>query len=536
MDAIEDFDSAQLLGIDLSTVERILKPKMVVVDASQGGYGWPSCVMEKGDDLTIHVFEPDYEKRREIEEELNGEVYDGKVVLHQFDVADIVPEKLRQRGGQWSIGVLFLGARPDALDVIRSLSDLYERGRIDYTIFTPTQDDLNSIVDELGRTRTEVFKLGNSNECVAVTDRFRNKMRGKTQFNSFGIAAVCEEFGIACKGVIQLGGAFGEDGPDFIAAGASRVLMIEANPELYEKICARYASDSRFVVVNCAATDKIGPVEFRLMSQPLSSSMLPLSYHKEIYPEIDEVKRLQVDGLTLDHVMQQLSEAGVSPGEFNILKMDIQGAEILAMKGGIKTLAGIDAILTEVAIKPLYEGGASLDDMDQAMNTLGFVRIATNFAEHVDWGDAFYVRAHPVSPVAVSPSPAPRPSSGIMPMAIDAPTLAAAQEKWDPMPLRVARQQLTQRLINLTTEQVGQQFKQDIWPRMKELMTSRLNLMPLLWEEFVASQQLAHSASMGQSHPKFVNCLLATMLYRPMSQITLPMDKTVLPRWLVEVE
>ena len=522
-DFVDEFD----LGIDLSTVERVLRPKMSVLDASQGGFRWPAAVMEKGDDLTIHIFEPDYEMRREIEEELNSEVYDGKVVLHQFDVADLVPEKLRQRLNAWSIGMLYLGERPDAAGVIRSLRDLYQRGRIDYTIFTPPADDLNLIVDELAMSRTEVFKLGGGNQCLAVTDRFRNKISGKVHFNAFGVAPVCKEFGIDCRGVIQLGGAFGEDGADFLAAGAKRIVMVEANPESYEKICGRYAADARFVIVNCAVTDKNGPIAFRVMNNPVSSSVLPLSYHKEIYPDIDEVRQVTVDGMTMDTMMGELATAGVGMNEFNVLKMDIQGAEILALKGGVKTLAGIDAILTEVAIKPLYEGGASLDEMDDLLGRAGFVRMAINTADHVDWGDAFYVRQ--TRPVSINSTT--KESSEFLD-SID----PASMVKWDAMPLRVKRQQLTQRLINLSTDELSKVFKADVWPAMKQIMVSDLRLVPLLFEEFVASQQLAHSASMGTSHPKFVNCLLAAMLYRPVGEITLPLDKSVIPKWLTEVE
>lgn len=515
-------------ALDLRVVKKVIRPGMVVVDASRGGPDWAHCVLELVGAVTIHMFEPDQEAFRELEEELSADVYDGRVVLHRFDLCDVLPEKLRERLGAWSIGILFLGNRPDASSAIQCMGKLYARGRIDYTIMTPPADDLGLIVDEMSMSRTEVFRLpGCGQELLAVSDRFRNLIRGRTQHNDFGVMEVCKEFGIECRGVIQLGAAYGEDGADLLAAGARRIVMVEANPALYPGLAARYARDVRFITVHCAITDQDGTINLRVMSQPLSSSVLPLSHHKEVYPDIDEVKQVEVDSRTLDSMMRELDEAGVEAGEFNFMKMDIQGAEILALKGGAKMLQGIDAILTEVFFTPLYEGSASIDEIDEVLESHGFVRVATNSVNHESWGDAFYVRCEPRK--------SDQPCAEVMPMKSAASIDPASQVVWDAMPLRVERQKLTQHLINLSSEELGRSFKTQVWPFMQKVMGSDLRMMPLLMEEYVASEQLAQSASQGKSHPKFVNCMLAAMLYRPLSEITLPLDRSEIPQWLVDV-
>ncbi len=71
-------------------------------------------------------------------------------------------------------------------------------------------------------------------------------------------------------------------------------------------------------------------VSLRLNSYDFSSSILPLKQHRDIYPHMLEVGEVTVTAKTLDGL---LKEQSLIHTEFNILVLDIQGAELLALHG-----------------------------------------------------------------------------------------------------------------------------------------------------------------------------------------------------------
>ncbi|MEW6065207.1 MAG: FkbM family methyltransferase [Bacillota bacterium] len=92
---------------------------------------------------------------------------------------------------------------------------------------------------------------------------------------------------------------------------------------------------------------------------------------------------------TLDRLITELE---LTPEDFNILNIDIQGAELKALKGAVNVLHFIEVINTEVNFKELYEGCALIHEIDEFLEEHGFERIETTCPFHPSWGDAFYVR------------------------------------------------------------------------------------------------------------------------------------------------
>jgi hypothetical protein len=108
-----------------------------------------------------------------------------------------------------------------------------------------------------------------------------------------------------------------------------------------------------------------------------------------LYPDIQETHQLIVKSKTLDTLLKELE---FNLTDFNILNMDIQGAELLALQGATNWLKYVDAINTEVNYEELYEGCALIDQVDNFLERHGFERVATTSPYHPSWGDAFYVR------------------------------------------------------------------------------------------------------------------------------------------------
>ncbi|MEG4212273.1 FkbM family methyltransferase [Microcoleus sp. S13_B4] len=200
---------------------------------------------------------------------------------------------------------------------------------------------------------------------------------------------LCQQYSIPPRGVLHIGAHEGQEMQEYQVMGVEKVLFVEANPSVFERLKANIAGIPNVWLANCAVSNQNGTVNLRVNSHDMSSSILPLKLHKEIYPGMVEVNQVTVPSRTLDSLLQ---ESGLNSSEFNLLVIDIQGAELLALQGAGETLKYIDAISTEVNCEELYEGCALINQVDDYLKEYGFQRVAVATPSHPSWGDAFYVK------------------------------------------------------------------------------------------------------------------------------------------------
>jgi hypothetical protein len=77
---------------------------------------------------------------------------------------------------------------------------------------------------------------------------------------------------------------------------------------------------------------------------------------------------------------------------YNFINLDIQGAELKALKGMEEYLPNIDYIYTEVNNDQVYKGCNVVTEIDEYLKTFGFHRVETSWCENYRWGDAFYCK------------------------------------------------------------------------------------------------------------------------------------------------
>jgi len=199
---------------------------------------------------------------------------------------------------------------------------------------------------------------------------------------------------LAPRGVIHVGAHHGEELPLYKRMGFRPILFVEANPDLADALRRKTAGDPDVIVVNCAVSDTDGQATLRITSNDLSSSILPLKLHRQIYPSIDETRQVTVPAR---RIVTLLAELNLSPNSFNFLHLDIQGAEFMALKGAAETLPHIQAIVTEVNFEELYAGCGLFDDLDDFLTAQGFKPQVVTCPFHSSWGDAFYARPIPLA-------------------------------------------------------------------------------------------------------------------------------------------
>lgn len=195
-------------------------------------------------------------------------------------------------------------------------------------------------------------------------------------------------FGVKCTGVLHLGASIGEELDFYESRNVQKILYVEANPEVHARLDERVHQLSKPLDIRTfcfAASDKEEELDFYLTSNLKSSSILEMAEHKDLYPFITDSGKITVQA--------KRAETVFSPDDFekiNAMVLDIQGAELKALKGCDSLLHQIDFIISEVHFGELYVGSPRIENLDDFLKTKGFRRIDT-ISNAKNWGDALYV-------------------------------------------------------------------------------------------------------------------------------------------------
>jgi FkbM family methyltransferase len=192
------------------------------------------------------------------------------------------------------------------------------------------------------------------------------------------------EYGITPFGVIHVGMHKAEEYPIYKKACVNNIIFIEANKELAYNC---NIDDESCIIVHAAVSDKVEEVEFHITNNSESSSILELGEHAQIYPHIKNVDSVKMKTVTLDTILKKIN---VFIPSLNILNLDIQGAELKAMKG-LTNWDYIEAVFTEVNYKEMYKGCPHISEITAFLAEKGFEKVLEEDTG-CGWGDALYVR------------------------------------------------------------------------------------------------------------------------------------------------
>ena len=216
---------------------------------------------------------------------------------------------------------------------------------------------------------------------------------------------LCQQNNITPNGIIWIGAYDGKTLKRLNLPDTVKTLLIDANPNAVERLQTNFAESPNIQVVQAAIANHNDTLTLHVTSLESSSSILPWKQYSEIYPNIKEIQQLTLSSRTLDTLLEELN---LSPSDFNILILDIQGAELLALEGANQLLNNLDAIYTNVHYQELFEGGALAEEVNQFLSDYQFDIVAEDTPYHPAWGEAFYVRQtvrtedgiHPVKPLS----------------------------------------------------------------------------------------------------------------------------------------
>lgn len=128
-------------------------------------------------------------------------------------------------------------------------------------------------------------------------------------------------------------------------------------------------------------------ITFNVANNGQSSSILEFKTHSIQHPDVVFVDKFTAKTTKVDTFLKDKELHG---SKYNFWNLDIQGAELLALKGAVENLKYAKVIYTEVNENHLYEDCALIEEIDRFLSTFGFKRVLTNMTPH-GWGDAIYI-------------------------------------------------------------------------------------------------------------------------------------------------
>lgn len=194
-------------------------------------------------------------------------------------------------------------------------------------------------------------------------------------------------FGVPRKGLIHIGARAAEELEHYQEHKLKDILWIEADPAAEPALREAVKKHPGSKIAMVAIADQTGSITLhRTTNTGHSSSILKLKNHLQYYPYIQEADAIEVPSYKLDDFLSAEQKQ-----QYNVLVMDIQGAELYALKGATETLKHIDAIIAEVNFDELYENCVLMPELDKFLQAHGFVRVDTISVAYYT-GDALYIK------------------------------------------------------------------------------------------------------------------------------------------------
>ena len=174
------------------------------------------------------------------------------------------------------------------------------------------------------------------------------------------------------------------------------IYSFEPFPESFQKLRRRFEGNSLVKPIQFAVSNKVGKKKFYVNQDSTTNSLLPTGDDAGCWVDPNDMKSvttIDVPVTTIDNFCKQ-----ESIDEIQILKMDIQGGELMALVGASEKLGqgSILLIYTEILFVPIYEGEAFFYEICGLLSGYGYKLFNMyNFYHarngHIKWGDAIFV-------------------------------------------------------------------------------------------------------------------------------------------------
>jgi len=201
------------------------------------------------------------------------------------------------------------------------------------------------------------------------------------------------KYSIKPTGVLHIGANTGQEVDDYYSNGIQRTIWIEANPKLIpelQKNVNRYPNSLIFNV--CTTEHDNQEVKFKISNnEGQSSSILDLHTHKIAHPTVHYIDEIILKTKRIDTLF---IENNLDIQDYDFVNIDIQGAELLSLKGFGDLLYQVKYLFLEVNDEELYSGCALYPEIVSYLGNFNFEPKEKVMAGNFGWGDAFFINKY----------------------------------------------------------------------------------------------------------------------------------------------
>jgi FkbM family methyltransferase len=159
------------------------------------------------------------------------------------------------------------------------------------------------------------------------------------------------------NGLIHIGANIGQE-RSLYAEYDLRVAWIEPIPDVFDQLSENLKPFTkqrayRYLLANEDGREYVFHVTD---NAGVSSSILPLAKHREMWPEVGYAKEIKICGTTFGTFVEKEQ---LRLADYQALVLDTQGSELMILKGAKDLLACFRFIKVEVAMSPIPDAASS---------------------------------------------------------------------------------------------------------------------------------------------------------------------------------
>ncbi len=187
----------------------------------------------------------------------------------------------------------------------------------------------------------------------------------------FGVAATVEHESVLFAGdyrtVIDVGAGRGQFAVFALRRfPLARIDGFEPLPQSFRTASRAVGSSSRVRLRRQAVGAAAGRAEIFATADADSSSLRrPTAEQTRLFPGTEDVDRVEVEVVTLDDALAEVNRPA-------LLKLDLQGGELEALRGAERLLGSVECVFVECSFVELYEGQALADEVICFLRERGF--------------------------------------------------------------------------------------------------------------------------------------------------------------------
>lgn len=218
------------------------------------------------------------------------------------------------------------------------------------------------------------------------------------------------KYNLKIKGIVHVGAHEGAETVNYVSENIQNVILIEANPYRFENLkksiqIGRYCvwcsplkyeffnEDhakilKKYITYNYAISDiSQGFLKFNLSNHDGGvDSLFKINNFgvESSWIDYKHISQIEVPTTTLDFLIKNKEE-------YNFLNIDVEGAELLVLKGSEELLKNIDYILLESQDAQRFDGSCLKNEIVNFLKKFKF-SLVEYFDTGKQWGDCFFIK------------------------------------------------------------------------------------------------------------------------------------------------